>query len=124
MAPDITKTVTAAMAATEAALAALIIGLFTWLRSGIAGVRAQMHEIGGRLEDRLLAVEKEPAHLSGLLEGLGLAARARAELPDSKPPAGVRMDGYSDTPPPGWRYAGSDAAAPAPGRTIAVSSRA
>ena len=93
MAPDITKTVAAAMATTDVALPALIIGLFAWLRSGIAGVRAEMHEIGRRL-----AVEKEQAHLSGLLKGLGLAARVRAELADSQPPAGVRMYGYSDTP--------------------------
>ena len=109
------------MAATEVALAALIIGLFAWLRSGISGVRANMRDSGRRLEDRRLALE---AHLSGLLNGLGLAARVRAELPDSKPAAGLRMDGYSDTPPPRWRYAGLDAAAPAPGRFIAVSSRA
>ena len=83
------------MAATEVALAALIIGLFAWLRSGISGVRANMRDSGRPLEDRRLAVE---AHLSGLLNGLGLAARVRAELPDSKPPAGLRMDGYSDPP--------------------------
>ena len=100
MAPDITKTVAAAMATTDVALPALIIELFAWLRSGIAGVRAEMHEIGRRLEDRRMAVEKEQAHLSGLLKGLGLTARVRAELPDSKPPAGVRMYGYSDTPRP------------------------
>ncbi len=95
MAPDITRTVAPAMAATEVALAALIIGLFAWLRPGIAGVRAEVHEIGRWLEDRLLAVE---AHLSGLRKGLGLAARVRAELPRSEPPAGVRMVGCSDTP--------------------------
>ena len=95
MAPDITKTVAAAMAATEVALAALIIGLFAWLRPGIVGVRAEIHEIGRWLEDRRLAVE---AHLSGRRKGPGLAARVRAELPPSEPPAGVRMDGCSDPP--------------------------
>ena len=115
----ITKTVAAAMATTDVALPAFIIGLFAWLRSGIAGVRAEMHEIGRRL-----AVEKEQAHLSGLLKGLGRAARVRAELPDSKPPAGVRMYGYSDTPRLDGGMPGADAAAPAPGRTIDVSSRA
>ena len=83
------------MEATEVALAALIIGLFAWLRSGLPGVRADMRDSGRRLEDRRLALE---AHLSGLLNGLGLAARVRAELPDSKPPAGLRMDGHSDPP--------------------------
>ena len=120
----ITKTVAAAMATTDVALPAFIIGLFAWLRSGIAGVRAEMHEIGRRLEDRRMAVEKEQAHLSGLLKGLGRAARVRAELPDSKPPAGVRMYGYSDTPRLDGGMPGADAAAPAPGRTIDVSSRA
>ena len=95
MAPDIAKTVAPAMAATEVALAALIIGLFAWPPSGISGVRADMRDSGRRLEDRPLAVE---AYLSGLRKGLGLAARVRAELPDSKPPAGVRMDVCSDPP--------------------------
>ena len=120
MAPHIAKTAAPAMAATEVALAALIIGLFAWLPSCISGVRADMRDCGRRLEGRPLAVE---AHLSGLRKGLGLAARVRAERPDSKPPDGVRMEVCAD-PPPRWRYAGSDAAAPAPGRTIAASSHA
>ena len=40
--------------------------------------------IEGRLlavEERLLAVEKEQAHTSGLLEGLGLTGRANPPIP-------------------------------------------
>ena len=95
MAPDIAKTVAPAMAATEVALAALIVGLFAWLPSCISGVRADMRDRGRRLEGRPLAVE---AHLSGRRKGPGLTARVRAERPPSEPPAGVRMDGCSDTP--------------------------
>ena len=120
MAPHIAKTVAPAMAATEVALAALIIGLFAWLLSCISGVRADMRDRGRRLEGRPLAVD---ARLRGLRKGLGLAATMRAERPDSKPPDGVRMEVCAD-PPPRWRYAESDAAAPAPGRTIAASSHA
>ena len=83
------------MAVTEVALETLTIGFFAWPRSGLAGVRAEMHTIGRRLEDRRRAVE---FHLSGRLNGFGLAARVRAELPGSKPPTGARMDGGSDTP--------------------------
>ena len=57
------------------ALAALIVGLIAWLR-------ADMKHGHTRLEDRLLAVEKEQARTSGLLEGLGLTGRA---TPDSQP---------------------------------------
>ena len=104
MAPDITKIAAATMAVTEVALEALTIGFFAWLRPGLAGVRAEMHALGRRLEDRRLAVA---AHLSGRLKGLGLPVRVRAERPDSRPPTEFRMDGCSDTlrldgGVPGW----------------------
>ena len=56
-------------------LAALIVGLIAWLH-------ADMKHGQTRLEDRLLAVEKEQARTSGLLEGLGFTGRA---TPDSQP---------------------------------------
>ena len=55
--------------ATGITLDAVNVGLFAWLRS-------DMHHGQTRLEDRLLAVEKEQARTSGLLEGLGLTGRA------------------------------------------------
>jgi len=54
---------------TGVALAALNLGLIAWLRSDM-----KRGHIG--LEDRILAVEKEQARTSGLLEGLGLTGRA------------------------------------------------
>lgn len=95
MVPDITRIAAATMAVTEVALEALTIGFFAWLRPGLAGVRAEMHASGRRFKVRRLAVE---AHLNRRLKGLGVAARVRAERPDSKPPTEVRMDGGSDTP--------------------------
>ena len=63
-------------------LAALIIGLIAWVRSDVKELKAGQN----RLENRLVAVEKEQARTSGLLEGLGLTGRA---TPDSQPqPAG------------------------------------
>lgn len=56
-------------------LAALIVGLIAWLRADVKHGQT-------RLEDRLLAVEKEQARTSGLLEGLGPTGRA---TPDPKP---------------------------------------
>ena len=53
---------------TGAALAALNLGLIAWLRVDMK------HDLT-RLEDRLLAVEKEQARMSGLLEGLGFTGR-------------------------------------------------
>ena len=68
-------------------LAALNIGLFSWLRGDMkaleadmndglrtleAGIKSELRQIG----DRLLAVEKEQARTSVWLEGLGLAGRA------------------------------------------------
>ena len=121
MAPDITRIAAATMAVTKVALEALTIGFFAWLRPGLAGVRAEIHAIGRRFKDRRLAVD---AHLSVRLKGLGHAARVRVELPDPKPPTEVRMDGGSDAPRldggmPEWTLL-----RPAPGRIIAVSSRA
>ena len=57
-------------------LAALNIGLFSWLRGDMKALEADMKDGLRLLGDRLLAVEKEQARTSGLLEGLGLAGRA------------------------------------------------
>ena len=75
------------------ALAALIIGLIAWVRSDVrrletdlrAGqtrLETDLRDGQSRIETRLLAVEKEQARTSGLLEGLGLTGRA---TPDSQP---------------------------------------
>ena len=58
-------------------LAALIVGLIAWVRSDVKELKAGQ----SRLENRLVAVEKEQARTSGLLEGLGLTGRA---TPDSQ----------------------------------------
>ena len=58
---------------TGVALAALNLGLTAWLRS-------DMKHGHIRLEDRILAVEKEQARTSGLLEGLGLTGRAHPDM--------------------------------------------
>ena len=68
MSPELVAIVAAAVG-----LAGLNLGLFTWLKHGPT-----------RLEDRMLAVEKEQARSSGLLEGLGLTGRATPT-----PPAGA-----------------------------------
>ena len=60
MTPD-----TLTIVGTGIALAALNVGLFSWLKSSV-----------NRIEGRLLAVEKQQAHTTGLLEGLGLTGRA------------------------------------------------
>ena len=59
-------------------LAALIIGLIAWVRSDVKELKAGQD----RLENRLVAVEKEQARTSGLLEGLGLTGRV---TPDAQP---------------------------------------
>ena len=70
-------------------LAALIVGLIAWVRSDVRRLETdlrdgQTHLRDGqtRIETRLLAVEREQARTSGLLEGLGLTGRA---TPDSQP---------------------------------------
>ena len=50
---------------TAIALAALNIGLFRWLHGDMK-----------QLNERMLAIDKEQARTSGLLEGLGLTGRA------------------------------------------------
>ena len=63
-------------------LAALIVGLIAWVRSDVRRLDTDFQTGQTRLETRLLAVEKEQARTSGLLEGLGLTGRA---TPDSQP---------------------------------------
>ena len=53
---------------TGVALAVLNLGLITWLPS-------DMKHGHTRLEDRILAVEKEQARTTGLLEGPGFTGR-------------------------------------------------
>ena len=65
MSPELVAIVAAAVA-----LAGLNLGLSTRLKHGLT-----------RLEDRMLAVEKEQARTSGLLEGLGLTGRATPAPP-------------------------------------------
>ena len=63
------------------ALAALMIGLFAWVRADIAGLRADMNRRLDDLDSRLRAVEHGQAKLEGLLEGLreAIAGRKDAE---------------------------------------------
>lgn len=61
---------------TGIALAALNVGLIAWLRADVRSDVADLKQGQARLEDRLLAVDKEQARTSGLLEGLGLTGRA------------------------------------------------
>ena len=61
------------------ALAALMIGLFAWLRTDIAGLRADMNRRLDDLDSRLRAVEHGQAKLEGLLEGLREAIAGRKD---------------------------------------------
>ncbi|MCY4497382.1 MAG: hypothetical protein OXC14_08870 [Rhodospirillaceae bacterium] len=61
------------------ALAALMIGLFAWLRTDIAGLRADMDKRLDDLDSRLRAVEHGQAKLEGLLEGLREAIAGRKD---------------------------------------------
>ena len=68
------------------ALAALMIGLFAWVRADIAGLRADIAglraDMDKRLHDldsRLRAVEHGQAKLEGLLEGLREAIAGRKD---------------------------------------------
>lgn len=63
-------------------LAALIVGLIAWVRSDVRRLDTDFRTGQTCLETRLLAVEREQARTSGLLEGLGLTGRA---TPDSQP---------------------------------------
>ena len=60
---------------TGIALAAINVGLITWLRAHVRADAADLKQGQVRLEDRLVAVDKEQARTSGLLEGLGLTGR-------------------------------------------------
>ena len=67
------------------ALAALMIGLFAWLRTGISRLDERIddlrQEIGGlrvEMDGRLRAVEHGQAKLEGLLEGLREAIAGRS----------------------------------------------
>ena len=61
------------------ALAALMIGLFAWLRTDITGLRADMNRRLDDLDSRLRAVEHGQAKLEGLLEGLREAIAGRKD---------------------------------------------
>ena len=61
------------------ALAALMIGLFAWLRPDIAGLRTDMNRRLDDLDSRLRAVEHGQAKLEGLLEGLREAIAGRKD---------------------------------------------
>ena len=63
-------------------LAALIVGLIAWVRSDVRRLDTDFRTGQTRLETRLLAVGKEQARTSRLLEGLELTSRA---TPDSQP---------------------------------------
>ena len=52
------------------ALAALMIGLFAWIRSNISGLRAGMDKRLYDLDSRLRAVEHGQAKLEGLREAV------------------------------------------------------
>ena len=63
------------------AIAGLLVGLVAWLRGDMKDRFKRIEDgqarLETRLETRLLAVEKEQARTSGLLEGLGLTGRAQ-----------------------------------------------
>ena len=59
-------------------ICASLVGLIAWVRPDAKELKAGQ----SRLENRLVAVEKEQARTSGLLKGLGLTGRAK---PDSQP---------------------------------------
>ena len=61
--------------AAAVAISGLLVGLVTWLRGDMKDRFARLESGQHRLETRLLAVEKEQARTSGLLEGLGLTGR-------------------------------------------------
>ena len=65
------------------ALAALMIGLFAWIRTDIAGLRADMDkridDLRSDMDSRLRAVEHGQAKLEGLLEGLREAIAGRKD---------------------------------------------
>lgn len=62
-------------------LAALMVGLFAWLKADISGLRQEMrqaiNELRKEMDGRLKAVEHGQAKLEGLLEGLREAIRGR-----------------------------------------------
>ena len=67
------------------ALAALMIGLFAWLRTDISrldrrigGLRGEIKELRAEMDGRLRAVEHGQAKLEGLLEGLREAIAGRS----------------------------------------------
>ena len=64
---------------TGAVIAAMLVGLITWWRTDMkdqfARLKADVKGGQARLEGRLLAVEREQARASGLLESLGLTGR-------------------------------------------------
>ncbi len=67
---------------TGIALAALNVGLTARLRTDVRADVADLKRGQTRLEDRLVAVEREQARTSGLLEGLGLTGRAEPAASD------------------------------------------
>ena len=58
------------------AIAGLLVGLVAWLRGDMKDRFTRLEDGQARLETRLLAMEKEQAHTSGLLESLGLTGHA------------------------------------------------
>lgn len=66
-------------------LAALLVGLFAWLRSDMAKIEArlrddikQLAERVGRLDERVARLDHSQAKLEGLLEGLREAITGRS----------------------------------------------
>ena len=87
MSPELTP-ILVAVATVGVALAALMIGLFAWLRQDVRRMEdrltnrldrleTQTNERFDRLENRLAAVEHGQAKLEGLLEGLREAISGR-----------------------------------------------
>ena len=66
------------------AIAGLLVGLVAWLRGDMKDRFTRLEDGQARLETRLLAVEKEQARTSRLLEGLGLTGRAEPALGASR----------------------------------------
>jgi len=62
---------------TSIALAALLIGLFGWLRADIRDLRQELRAV----ENRIVGVENRMARVEGLVEGLRPALAASEPAP-------------------------------------------
>ena len=76
MSPELAP-ILVAVASVGVALAALMVGLFSWLRQDVRQMEARLTNRLDRMENRLATVEHGQAKLEGLLEGLREAITGR-----------------------------------------------